>query len=68
MKSSAWSRRPVITTFNIHTLTEKKLVQLSKKDDPGIQWNTNKSFFDAGSNSIWVLKHYERRWPGADFS
>ena len=39
-------------------MPEKKLAQLSKKDDPGIQWNTNHSFFDAGSNSIWVLKHY----------
>ena len=61
MKSSAWSRGRLITVFNIHTLARKKLVQLSKKDDPGIQWNTNKSFFDAGSNSIWVLKHYEQQ-------
>src|SRR6476646_3380120 len=50
----------LITTFNIHTLARRKLVQLSKKDDPGITWNTNHSFFDAGSNSIWVLKHYEQ--------
>jgi ligand-binding sensor domain-containing protein len=49
----------LITTFNIHTLARRKLVQLSKKDDPGITWNTNHSFFDAGSNSIWVLKHSE---------
>ena len=56
----------VITTFNIHTLARKKLVQLSKKDDPGIQWNTNKSFFDARSNSIWVLRHYEQLRGGLE--
>ena len=56
----------LITIFNIHTLARKKLVQLSKKDDPGIQWNTNKSFFDAGSNSIWVLKHYEQLRGGLE--
>lgn len=48
-----------ITIFDIHTLARKKLLQLSKKDDPGIQWNTNKSFFDPGSNSICVLKRSE---------
>src|SRR6187549_695133 len=29
----------LITTFNIHTLARKKLLQLSKKDDPVIVWN-----------------------------
>ena len=56
----------LITTFNIHTLARRKLVQLSKKDDPGITWNTNHSFFDAGSNSIWVLKHYEQQRGGLE--
>jgi hypothetical protein len=55
-----------ITIFNIHTLTRKKLMQLSKKDDPGILFNTNKSFFDAGSNSIWVLKQYEQQRGGLE--
>ena len=27
----------VITAFNIHTLTRKMLVQLSKEDDPGMK-------------------------------
>ena len=55
-----------ITIFNIHTLARKKLIQLSKKDDPGILWNTNKSFFDSGSNSIWVLRNYEQQRGGLE--
>jgi len=61
MEPGAW-----ITIFNIHTLARKKLLQLSKKDDPVIQWNTNKSVFDAGSKSIWVLKHYEQQKGGLE--
>jgi signal transduction histidine kinase/ligand-binding sensor domain-containing protein len=55
-----------ITTFNIHTLARKKMIQLSKKDDPEIQWNTNKSFFDAESKSIWVLRRYEQNRGGLE--
>ena len=56
----------LITIFNIHTLARKKVVQLSKEDDPGIQWNTNKSIYDARSNSIWVLKHYDQLTGGLE--
>ena len=56
----------LITIFNIHTLARKKLVQLSKKDDPGILSNLNKSFFDAGSNSIWMLRNYEQQRAGLE--
>ena len=31
----------LITAFNIHTLTRRKLVQVSKEADMGIHWNTN---------------------------
>jgi streptogramin lyase len=48
-----------ITAINIHTLKREKILQLSKTQDPGIEWNANKSFFDKSSNSIWVLKNYE---------
>ena len=35
----------LITAFNIHTLKRIKLVQLSKKVDQRIHYNSNKSFF-----------------------
>ncbi len=44
-----------ITSINIHTLKREKILQLSKTQDPGIVWNTNKSFFEKSSNSIWKL-------------
>ncbi|TMI84870.1 MAG: hypothetical protein E6H10_05005 [Bacteroidetes bacterium] len=50
-----------ITAINVHTLKRGKILQLSKAQDPGIAWNTNKSFFDKSSNSIWVLRTYEPR-------
>jgi len=49
----------VITTINIHTLKREKILQLSATNRPGIGWNSNKSFFDKSSNSIWVLRAYE---------
>ena len=45
----------LITVFNIHTLKRTKLVQLLKEDDLAIVFNTNHSFFDARTNSIWLL-------------
>ncbi len=57
-KDSIYCMEPgsLITAFNIHTLERKELVQLSKGVDLVIAWNTNKSFFDAGSNSIWKME------------
>jgi signal transduction histidine kinase/streptogramin lyase len=47
-----------ITAFDIHTCERKKIVQVSKEVDMSNHYNTNKSFFDAGSNSIWKLSFY----------
>jgi streptogramin lyase len=44
-----------ITAINIHTLKREKILQLSKMQDPGIAWNTNKSFFDKSSKSFWFM-------------
>ena len=44
-----------ISAFNIHTLKKRKLIQLPIEDDPGMNWSTSRSFFDATSNSLWVL-------------
>ena len=49
-----------ITAFNIHTLKRKPLIQLSREIDASVVWNSNKSFFDPGSNSIWKLSGYEQ--------
>jgi len=49
---------PLITAFNIHTLIRRKLGNLPKEVEPLIHyWNTNKSFFDARSNCIWMLSY-----------
>ena len=48
----------VITAFDIRTLKRRRLVKLASDFDATIVWNTNKSFFDARSNSIWKLYHY----------
>ena len=47
-----------ITAFDIRTLKRKKMVEVSKGVDMNIQWNwnLNKSFFEATSQSIWILK------------
>jgi len=46
-----------ITAINIYTLKRRLLVKLSIKDDDyaWLTWNTNKSFFEKSSNSIWKL-------------
>jgi len=49
----------LITAFNIHTLGRRKLVQLSREPGFLFSWNTNKSFFDAASNSIWRLGFFK---------
>ena len=48
----------LITVFDIRTLQRRELVKLSTDIDTKIEWNTNKSFFDARSNSIWKLSYY----------
>lgn len=46
----------LITAFNIHTLSRKILVQPSNKNAlPDPTWNSNKSFFEKSTNSIWTL-------------
>lgn len=56
-KDSVYCIEPgrLITAFNIHTLKRKSLVRLPKEDTLYIEWNTNKSFFDKGSGSVWAL-------------
>ncbi len=56
----------LITAINIHTLTRRKLTKLSEDIDPVIHWNTNKSFFDAGSNSIWKLAQHRQSRAGLE--
>jgi streptogramin lyase len=51
-----------ITAFDIHTLKRSPIVHVSK--DMSVLWNTNKSFFDAGSNSIWMLSGGTLEQPG----
>jgi ligand-binding sensor domain-containing protein len=46
----------LITAFDVHTLKRGELLKLSPEIDTKIVWNTNKSFFDARSKSIWKLK------------
>ena len=47
-----------ITGIDIHTLKRRPIVQVSKEVGMNVLWNTNKSFFDAKSNSIWKLSGY----------
>ena len=55
-----------ITAINIYTLKRKKILQLSKTQDPGIAWNTNKSFFDKSSKSFWFLCFNEEGGRGLE--
>ena len=46
----------LITAFDIRTLKRGPLIKLSTEIDTRVEWNTNKSFFDTRSKSIWKLK------------
>jgi len=50
-----------ITAFDIHTLKRSGVIKLSTEIDAEVVWNSNKSFFDAKSNSIWKLSGYRQR-------
>ena len=44
-----------ITAINTRSFKRSVLVQLSPQDDPGIHFNTNHSYFDGRTKSIWML-------------
>ena len=46
----------LLTAFDIRTLKRRSLAKLSIENDTRVEWNTNKSFFDTRSKSIWKLK------------
>ena len=56
----------MVTAFNIHTLKRRKLLTLPKDVDSSTHWNTNKSFFDAGSASIWKLSEFGKSGAGLE--
>lgn len=47
-----------LTVFNVHSLVKRALFQLSNDIDTLYHWNSNKSFFDKRTNSIWKFGQY----------
>ena len=56
----------LLTAFDIHTLKKGRLAKLSKEIDTKVGWNTNKSFFEARTNSIWKLGDYKDHTSGLE--